>query len=109
MVVGSLARQRRGAWLTTTANLWGSLALDKFATKFESQKVAGTTTAALDPPAGGAAAALARGRDCPPGAGALVVTQQGGGKPWLTVQGLAAIPLKAPLAAGYSIARSVTA
>src|SRR4029453_3650797 len=45
----------------------------------------------------------------PPGAGTLVVTQQGGGKPWLTGQSLAAIPLKAPLAAGYSIARSVTA
>ena len=45
MVVGSLARQRRGAWLTTTANLWGSLALDKFAAKFESQKVAGATVA----------------------------------------------------------------
>ena len=29
MVVGSLARQRGGAWLTT-AKLWGSLALDKF-------------------------------------------------------------------------------
>jgi uncharacterized protein YfaS (alpha-2-macroglobulin family) len=29
MIVGSLSRQRGGAWLTTTANLWGSLALDK--------------------------------------------------------------------------------
>ncbi|HZV92782.1 MAG TPA: alpha-2-macroglobulin family protein, partial [Caldimonas sp.] len=43
MVVGSLARQRHGAWLTTTANLWGSLALDRFAAKFESEKVAGRT------------------------------------------------------------------
>ena len=49
MVVGSLARQRNGAWLTTTANLWGSLALDKFSAKFESTPVAGTTTAALSP------------------------------------------------------------
>ena len=39
MVVGSLARQQRGAWLTTTANLWGSLALDKFSAKFESTPV----------------------------------------------------------------------
>ncbi|MES1163658.1 MAG: alpha-2-macroglobulin, partial [Rhizobacter sp.] len=36
MVVGALSRQRAGAWLTTTANLWGSLALDKFSAKFES-------------------------------------------------------------------------
>ena len=39
MVVGSLGRQRAGAWLTTTANLWGSLALDKFSAKFESVKL----------------------------------------------------------------------
>ena len=45
----------------------------------------------------------------PPGAGTLTVAQQGSGKPWLTVQSLAAIPLKAPLAAGYTIARSVSA
>jgi len=35
--------------------------------------------------------------------------QQGTGKPWLTVQAMAAIPLKAPLAAGYSVKRSVSA
>jgi hypothetical protein len=58
MVVGSLARQRNGAWLTTTANLWGSLALDKFSAKFESTPVAGTTTAALS------SSALGAGRRC---------------------------------------------
>src|SRR6201999_211586 len=47
MVVGSLGRQRGGAWLTTTANLWGSLALDKFAARFESTPVAGKTVASL--------------------------------------------------------------
>ena len=119
MVVGSLARQRRGAWLTTTANLWGSLALDKFAAKFESQKVAGRTIAVIDAATAtatatvvvadwskqldGAGARLA----WPAAAGTLSVTQEGTGKPWLTVQSLAAIPLKAPLSAGYSVARSV--
>jgi hypothetical protein len=39
----------------------------------------------------------------------LTVTQAGGGRPWLTVQSLAAIPLKAPIRAGYSITRSVVA
>ena len=47
MVVGALGRQRAGAWLTTTANLWGSLALDKFSAKFESVPVAGRTAATL--------------------------------------------------------------
>ena len=34
---------------------------------------------------------------------------QGSGKPWLTVQSLAAIALKAPVSAGYRVQRSVTA
>jgi uncharacterized protein YfaS (alpha-2-macroglobulin family) len=37
------------------------------------------------------------------------VSQEGSGKPWLTVQSLAAIPLKEPIRAGYSLARTVTA
>ncbi len=115
MVVGSLGRQRGGAWLTTTANLWGSLALDKFAAKFESVKIAGSTVASVEggkpasvdwsrQPEGGAALLA-----WPDKAGTLNVAQQGSGKPWLTVQSLAAIPLKAPLRAGYSITRSVSA
>ena len=39
----------------------------------------------------------------------LNVAQVGTGKPWLTVQSLAAVPLKAPIRAGYSITRSVSA
>ena len=117
MVVGSLARQRDGAWLTTTANLWGSLALDKFSAKFESAPVAGTTSAALSFAAHrragcGVGVGAAHGRRlvaagerrCDRGCGGrrraatLNVVQEGSGKPWLTVQSLAAIPLKAPLA-----------
>ena len=117
MVIGSLARQRRGAWLTTTANLWGSLALDKFSARFESTPVAGRTVAGVGAgaPAGvvadwarqpdGAALRLA----WPAASGSLEVVQEGAGKPWLTVQGLAAIPLAAPLAAGYRVVRSTTA
>jgi uncharacterized protein YfaS (alpha-2-macroglobulin family) len=55
--------------------------------------------------ASGAATRLA----WPSGAATLNVVQAGSGKPWLTVQSLAAIPLKAPLRAGYDIARSVSA
>ena len=120
LVVGSLGRQRGGAWLTTTANLWGSLALDKFSARFESAPVAGrtaasmivggeaeTTAASIDwaqSPAGGALTLR-----WPERPAALKVVQQGDGKPWLTVQSLAAVPLKAPLRAGYSVARTVSA
>jgi alpha-2-macroglobulin len=114
MVVGSLARQKRGAWLTTTANLWGSLALDKFAAKFESVKIAGRTVASTGdkPMAIDWSRQPEGGRNLlpwPATAGALSVTQEGSGKPWLTVQSLAAIPLKAPIRAGYAISRSVSA
>jgi alpha-2-macroglobulin len=45
----------------------------------------------------------------PEAAGTLNVKHEGSGKPWLTVQSLAAIPLKAPLRAGYAITRSISA
>jgi len=116
MVVGSLARQRRGAWLTTTANLWGSLALDKFAAKFESMKVAGRTVAAIDAAPATTVADWTRQPDggsarlaWPAASGSLSVKHEGAGKPWLAVQSLAAIALKGPLSAGYSVARSVSA
>jgi uncharacterized protein YfaS (alpha-2-macroglobulin family) len=131
MVVGSLSRQKRGAWLTTTANLWGSLALDKFSTKFESTPVAGRTAASLAIGSTGSASSSAGSSPSlaphtvaewsrqasgaatrlawPSGSATLNVVQEGSGKPWLTVQSLAAIPLKAPLRAGYDIARSVSA
>ena len=125
MVVGSLGRQKNGAWSTTTANLWGSLALEKFSAKFESAKVTGTTTARVVPSSptaaiapSNAAASLDWAKDAngglmklpwPEAPATLSIAQTGTGKPWLTVQSLAAIPLKAPLTAGYAISRSVSA
>ena len=38
----------------------------------------------------------------------LAVTHQGTGKPWLTLQSVAAIQLKAPFAAGYAITKTIT-
>ena len=142
LVVGALGRQKGGAWLTTTANLWGALALTKFSARFERTAVVGRTLVALNaaeapafrvpasgpasgPAAQGAAPSASRTVDWsspPDGAtlrlpwggltaaqpGTLTAQQQGAGRPWLTVQSLAAIPLKAPLAAGYRIVRSVS-
>ena len=141
LATGFIARQQRGAWSTTTANLWGGLALEKFSARFEATPVAGVTRAAL-----GAATAnvdWARverikptdasgapnqttlfGAPASPGTlrgntmwlpwgktsapETLSVTHQGPGKPWLTLQSLAAVELKAPFNAGYQITRSVT-
>jgi uncharacterized protein YfaS (alpha-2-macroglobulin family) len=124
LVSGLLARQNKGAWQTTTANLWGGLALDKFAARFESEKVAGTTRAAIEasgpakptsttPPAQALAwATQAQGGALnlpwPAADGSIRTWHEGAGKPWLTLQSLAAIPLKTAFAAGYSVAKTLT-
>ncbi|MGB7478723.1 MAG: alpha-2-macroglobulin family protein, partial [Burkholderiaceae bacterium] len=122
LLAGALARQQRGHWATTTANLWGALALDKFGRKFEADKVGGTTRAML----GGAGSTAASQSFAWPagsaqggqlmlpwpgngnGGGELKLTHDGSGKPWATVQSLAAVPLTAPFASGYRIAKNVT-
>lgn len=140
---GFIGRQQKGAWLTTTANLWGGLALTKFSLKFEATPVAGITRATLASAAdkaasvdwakvqrvtaadaGGAAhlgsvfgapAAPGNLRNNtmflgwgPKGKDTLTVSHQGSGKPWMTLQSVAAVPLKAPFNSGYEIKKTVT-
>jgi uncharacterized protein YfaS (alpha-2-macroglobulin family) len=111
---GALARQRRGAWGLTLANAWGALAVEKFSAAYEKTPVTGTTTAALGSASRsvdwaktpkGAAVAL----PWPPRREDVVVDHAGMGKPWVTLQARAAIPLKAPLSSGYAISRSLAA
>jgi hypothetical protein len=138
---GFIGRQQNGAWLTTTANLWGGLALEKFSAKFEATPVSGSTKAALGSQTaavdwsrverikptdalGAAHQTTLFGAPSAPGnlrnnsmflpwgssAGKqpFTVTHQGTGKPWLTLQSLAAVQFKAPFNAGYQIKRSIT-
>ncbi|MBL0087293.1 MAG: alpha-2-macroglobulin [Ideonella sp.] len=117
LVTGALGRQQRAAWLTTTANLWGVLALNRFAAKFESQPVTGRTLATLGTASAthdwsASPASRSGGRlmlPWPSQAGSVAVTQQGSGRPWLAIQALSAVPLKAPLSAGYRLTRSISA
>ena len=116
---GALGRQQRGRWNTTLANAWGVLAMEKFSDKFEAAPVTGKSSATLagaGNAADGGKAATWSG-NVPgtvlqawpqAGGGQLTLRHEGGGKPWATVQSLAAVPLKAPLNAGYRITRSVT-
>nr|WP_295770441.1 MG2 domain-containing protein [Rhodoferax sp.] len=150
---GFISRQQGGAWHTTTANLWGGLALEKFSAKFETITVAGTTKASmksLENAAGGVGAASVEwskverikttdaagapnqttwfGAPASPGnfrnnsmflpwsktpgkdgqKDTLNVTHQGPGKPWLTLQSVAAVQLKEPFNAGYQIKKTIT-
>lgn len=142
---GFIGRQKNGAWQTTTANLWGGLALEKFSAKWESVTVSGTTQAALagqtatldwrkvervpaTDTTGSPNAPNPFGTSLVPGQlrhntlflpwakasspsntpTSLSVNHQGPGKPWLTLQSVAAVPLKAPFFAGYQIQKTIT-
>lgn len=112
LVRGALGRQHRGRWNTTVANAWGVLAMEKFSNTFEVVPVDGVSRAELaktklelkwgDKSKGGTL-----GFDWPIGQATLDVSHTGSGKPWLTVQSLAAIPLKQPFSTGYKIRRTV--
>jgi hypothetical protein len=109
---GALGRQRDGAWDLTVANAWGVLAVKKFAAAFEKEPVTGTSTAAL--PSG---AKRVDWRATPKGASLdlswpdaradLALEHTGTGRPWVTIESRAAIPLKLPLSSGYRIRRTL--
>jgi uncharacterized protein YfaS (alpha-2-macroglobulin family) len=110
---GALGRQRSGRWDTTVANAWGTLAIDKFSQEFERDKVTGTASATL----ARVSKSVSFGADAsggsvslpwPRGSGKLELDHAGAGKPWVTVQTTAALPLKAPLSSGYKIAKTIT-
>jgi uncharacterized protein YfaS (alpha-2-macroglobulin family) len=110
---GTLGRQQKGRWRTTLANAWGVLAMEKFSRQFEAQPVTGTSSAAISSPGtramswtGAVPAKVLQA--WPEHGGELVLRHQGTGKPWATVQSLAALPLAAPLSSGYRITRTVT-
>ncbi len=112
LVRAALGRQHRGAWTTTTANAWGVLAIEKFSKKFEGSPVRGTTSANL----GGKTKTIewkkaVRSRNIsfpwPGTKEKLTVSHKGTGKPWVTVQSIAAVPLKEPFSSGYRIRKSL--
>lgn len=127
LVVGSIARQQRGIWMTTTANVWGSLMLEKFAKNFERVPVSGQTRLVVQgqkpvlhawseagslistiPFGTGVMGSSATSPDNAPGTGALTLQHLGEGRPWAQVNVLAAVPRAEAIAAGYRIAKSFT-
>ena len=112
IVRGAIGRQYRGAWNTTTANAWGVLAMEKFSKKFENIPVSGITSGRIleksksinwaKSSEGGSVSF-----DWPKGKDTLHISHQGTGKPWATVQSLAAIPLKEPFSSGYKIKKTL--
>lgn len=111
MMIGVAQRQWRGHWDTTPANAWGAILTRRFAERYPASAVIGTTTASL-----GTASASQRfpmAPDAQPlrlplATGSLLLRHDGGAGPWATVQVMAAVPLKQPLAAGYRLSKAVT-
>jgi uncharacterized protein YfaS (alpha-2-macroglobulin family) len=112
LVRGALGRQQSGHWNTTVANAWGMLAMEKFSQKFEEIAVTGQSTASL---AGQTRAidwqATPKGSSLnfpwPQTQSTLDLAMKGTGKPWATIQSLAAVPLKEPLSSGFKIKRTL--
>lgn len=113
LVRGAIGRQQRGHWNTTVANAWGVLALEKFSAGFESTPVTGATAVkygATQKSVSWSQATTAPALDLPwlNERASLDVTHGGTGAPWIMVRATAALPLDAPLSAGYKINRTVT-
>jgi uncharacterized protein YfaS (alpha-2-macroglobulin family) len=113
LVRGVLGRQYHGHWDTTVANAWGTLAMEKFSKLFESVPVTGQSTAQLagqtksvdwksSPKGSSISFAWPQTRTT------LDLSMNGTGKPWATIQSLAAIPLKEPISSGFKIKRTLT-
>jgi hypothetical protein len=109
MMIGVALRQMRGHWDTTPANAWGTIAVHKFAQAYPGSATGLTTVSlsrnsassnALQPPV--------LHLPLPSAPGALLLRHDGGAGPWATVSVRAAVPLKAPVFAGYRISREVS-
>ena len=113
LVRGSLGRQQSGHWNTTVANAWGVLAMEKFSASFESTPVSGKTSLQYGPQqrtVSWPSAEPFQVVDLPwqSGPGALKVTHEGQGRPWVLVRATAALPLEKPLFTGFKVERTVT-
>lgn len=119
LLQGALLRQQRGHWATTVANVWATVALERFGRKFERDAVSGNTLLALGAlPVQNFAWTgktdevnkLLLPWPAKPSAGdRLQLTHTGRGQPWLAWQALAAVPVKAARANGLRVTRAVSA
>ncbi|WP_233208298.1 alpha-2-macroglobulin family protein [Pollutimonas subterranea] len=117
---GLLSLQAKGAWQTTTANLLGTLALQKFARHYERTPVEGHVQVSLA--SGGEVQTFQWAGSTPASkvqahefwqpwpstkADTLILTQQGQGTPWATIRSQAAVPATQAVMSGYDVARRI--
>lgn len=111
LIRGLIARQQKGVWYTTNANIWGELAVRRFEQQFEKGAAKGETKVTL-----GRNQKLVSWANQPtsisfswPKTGKETLTlEQKVGKPWAIVEAKMAIPLKQEKFAGYRIKKTIT-
>lgn len=120
LAMGLLNTQQNGAWRTTTANLYGSLAINLFSQKFETVGIDGQVRLGLSDASSAVQADWALMKEsngvraqefflpwAKDGRATLNISQQGKGHAWATVQVRSAQVLNAPVAAGLALTRTV--
>ena len=117
LVQGAMLRQQRGRWLTTVANVWATIALERFGKTFEKEAVGGTTKASL---ASATQSFAWPGKPDEPNklllpwptkaspGDKLQLAHEGSGKPWAAIQVLAAVPVTEAKTNGFRVTREVT-
>ena len=121
MARGIVARLKKGTWDSTMSNAWGVTALRKFSEKFENIPMTGKTDVTFDNAKKQIDWGVVKGsnkiqfdwskeskefndKEMP-----VNFKMEGTGKPWVSLQTLGAIPLKAPLDLGYLITKNISA
>lgn len=110
---GTIGRQIKGIWDLTTANAWGSLALEKFSKEFEKETVNGETTSKMNDSSQTVKwveGTKTLSQKIPFGKeqSELKLTHSGTGKPWVNLQSKVASRLKSPISSGYTIEKTIT-
>ena len=117
MARGVVARLRLGRFDTTMANAWAVTQLRRFSRKFEKDKVIGKTQVSAPGVSDsydwgskpdGEVKQLAWPTDSAKKPQTVAFSHAGGGKPWIHLETLSAIPLKDPFFKGYKVSRKVT-
>ncbi|MBT2189118.1 alpha-2-macroglobulin [Sphingobium sp. H33] len=111
MMTGVAQRQWHGHWDTTPANAWGAVVARRFGGLYPASAVTGATRVALGPNSRTVAWPLAANAGpvrLPLVPGPMSLSQTGGVGPWATVSVRAAVPLRAPLMAGYRLSRAIS-
>lgn len=108
---GSMEKQVKGAWLLTTTNAWGRLAMDRYKAQFEKSKVEGETEARIADQSykyvWGKTMSNAGDLKMTGGKQELKIDHRGAGAPWALVQYMAAVPRLKPAFAGFNVEKTV--